>query len=98
MTQKTQPVLVNNSDSIQSCLADLYTTPSRAAFAIDLEGVDLCREGRLSTMQIYPDHSSFVWIVDVTTLKATAFDEKDDKGRNLRQLLEDKNIKKVSWI
>jgi hypothetical protein len=95
MIQNTQPVLVNDSTSLRACLADLYTTPPRSAFAMDLEGVDLSRIGRLSTLQIYADRSSFVWIVDVTTLKATAFDEKDDKGRNLRRLLEDKNIKKV---
>lgn len=87
--------LVDDTDTLKLCLADLYATPAPAAIAIDLEGIDLCRHGKISIIQLYAHKSKTVWIIDVTTLKDDAFDEKDDRGYSLRGLLEDKDIKKV---
>jgi exonuclease 3'-5' domain-containing protein 1 len=91
-----EPALVDDSESLKACLADLYSTPSRSAIAVDLEGVDLGRTGKLSLMQLYAGgNSNTVWIVDVTTLGARAFDEMDERGNSLRGLLESEDIKKV---
>lgn len=89
--------LVDDTDTLKLCLADLYATPAPAAIAIDLEGIDLCRHGKISIIQLYAHKSKTVWIIDVTTLKDDAFDEKDDRGYSLRGLLEDKDIKKVRF-
>jgi hypothetical protein len=99
--EEAEVELVDDMNSIHECLADLYPngkprSPESGSVAVDLEGVNLGRTGRVSIMQVYASKSKKIWIVDITTLGKKAFDEKDKYGHSLKGMLEDKGIKKVT--
>ena len=91
-------VLVDTSDSLRNCLSVINPLPLQAPvhIAVDLEGVKLCRDGRLSIIQLFVKGSDTVWLIDVTTLGNVAFDTVDEQGRSLRGFLEDPTVVKVS--
>ena len=94
-------VLVDNVDSLRGCLSVINPLPSPGSpvhshIAMDLEGVDLCRDGRLSIIQLFVKDSDTVWLIDITTLGNVAFNDVDEQGRSLRSLLEDPTVIKVS--
>jgi len=91
-------VLVDNTPTLQACIAALWpdnTYPIE--IAVDIEGVDLGRDGCISIIQFFLRGSDTVWLVDVTTLGTRAFDEADAQGRSLRQLLEGNDSKKYFY-
>lgn len=92
-------VLVDTTASIDLCLADISPIigmqPSK--IALDLEGVKLCRYGRVSIVQIFADTSNIIWLIDITTLGRAAFDHKDTHGQSLRDVLQNPNTQKV-WL
>lgn len=61
--------------------------------ALDIEGVDLCRHGRVALIQICAGNGH-VFLFDITTMGASAFDARPGGGC-LRLLLENNNICKV---
>ncbi|KAF8623861.1 hypothetical protein AX15_006178 [Amanita polypyramis BW_CC] len=90
-------VLVNTIELLHDCLADIapIPAPSRPNYlAVDIEGVNLCRRGRICIVQLQSSLSSVVWLVDVTILGAQAFEEADKEGRSLRSILQRPNIQK----
>ena len=90
-------VLVDTTALLDLCISDISSTigtqPSK--LAIDLEGVDLCRHGSVSIVQIFADTSNVIWLVDVTTLGRVAFDHKDAYGQSLREVFQNPITKKV---
>jgi exonuclease 3'-5' domain-containing protein 1 len=90
-------VLVDTTTSIDQCLADISPIigPQPCKLAIDLEGVELCRYGRVSIVQIFADTSNIIWLVDITTLGEAAFDHKDANDQSLREVLQNPITKKV---
>lgn len=88
--------LVDECFGLKECIKDVYSANPKEAVAVDLEGVDLGRQGRVAIMQLHAKGSCTVWLIDVTVLGSSAFDTTDDKGKSLRGLLEDSAIKKVS--
>ena len=95
--------LINSLDLIDHCVADLFgtasvnglTEPPVTTIAIDLEGINLSRDGQVCIVQLKSNTSSTVWLLDITTLGQTAFDHEDSEGRSIRSLLESTTIKKV---
>jgi len=90
-------VLVNTIELLHSCLADIYPipTPSKPHYlAVDIEGVNLCRRGCISIVQLQSSLSRIVWLVDVTVLGAQAFDEVDEEGRSLRSIFQRPSLQK----
>lgn len=94
----TTITLVDTVSLLHECLADVSPPelPPSHSIAIDLEGVNLCRHGKLSIMQLMAANSSTVWLVDVTTLGSKAFEEADERGVSLRTVLEGTDIQKVT--
>ena len=90
-------VLVDTTALIDRCLSDISPTigPKPCKLALDLEGVDLCRHGRVSIVQILADTSDVIWLVDITTLGRAAFDHKDAYGQSLRGVFQDPLTEKV---
>lgn len=91
--------LVDSVSVLGTFLAEISPLPvpfQRISLAVDIEGVDLCRYGRVSIMQIMSNLSGKVWLIDVTTLGREAFDYTDPDGRSLRGILEGEEIRKVS--
>ncbi|TFK18246.1 hypothetical protein FA15DRAFT_698128, partial [Coprinopsis marcescibilis] len=96
--------LVASTELIESCVADLYGTPNvddqpspGTTIAVDLEGINLCRDGQVCIVQLKSDTSKTVWLLNVTALGQTAFDHQDSHGRSIRTLLESTNIKKIFY-
>lgn len=91
-------ILADTITLINDLLANLLPhvfNPQAITLAVDLEGINLCRHGKISVVQIMSSVSEVVWLVDVTTLGSQAFDHVDPYGRTLRMILEDTGIKKV---
>jgi exonuclease 3'-5' domain-containing protein 1 len=91
-------VLVNTIELLHDCLADISPVPlptQANCLAVDIEGINLCRRGRISIVQLQSSLSQVVWLVDVTVLGAQAFDEVDKEGRSLRSILQRPDIQKV---
>jgi len=89
--------LVDCIKTLNECLSDISPSVDKtiAKLAIDLEGVDLCRYGRISILQILAAHPGIIWLVDITTLGRVAFEHVNDEGHSLRSLLEGREFKKV---
>jgi exonuclease 3'-5' domain-containing protein 1 len=65
---------------------------------IDLEGMDLCREGSLSILTLLIDTgipTGRVYLIDVHTLGAQAFNTTGTKRKTLKDILQDEKIPKV---
>ena len=92
--------LVDTAASIDLCLADIspIVGPKPTKLAIDIEGVNLCRHGRISIIQIVAETSDThtIWLLDVTTLGATAFDHENSHGQSLRGVLQSPDTRKVT--
>ncbi|KAF4618982.1 hypothetical protein G7Y89_g14865 [Cudoniella acicularis] len=72
--------------------------PYSPTMYIDLEGVDLCREGSLSIVTLLIDTgipTRRVYLVDVHTLGAQAFNTSGVKQKTLKDILQDEKIPKV---
>lgn len=98
MASTDTTILADTITLINDLLGDLLPhvfNPRAITLAVDLEGINLCRHGKISVVQIMSSVSEVVWLVDVTTLGSQAFDHVDPYGRTLRMILEDTGIKKV---
>ena len=65
---------------------------------IDLEGVNLCREGSVSIVTLLIDTGTTtrrVYLIDVHTLGERAFNSAGAKGKTLKDILQDETIRKV---
>jgi exonuclease 3'-5' domain-containing protein 1 len=96
-----KPVLVDTTDVLHDCLSVIAPLPSPSSplpIAIDVEGINLCRDGRVCIIQLFVKGSDTVWLIDVTTLGNVAFTDVDDQGRSLRGFLQDTSVTKVSVI
>ncbi|KAH9478240.1 piRNA biogenesis protein EXD1 [Psilocybe cubensis] len=86
--------LVDDLLKLDTCLADISSLGT-TKLAVDLEGVDLCRHGKVSLLQILSYHSNIIWIIDITVLGKAAFDHTTAYGSSLRGVLESQGIVKV---
>jgi len=89
------PIMVDTLQTLVACLAEVQSSPPPSSVAVDLEGVNLGRSGRVAIIQLYAEGSDTVWLVDITTLGAAAFDQTDANGNSLRSLLEGTSVRKV---
>lgn len=62
---------------------------------LDIEGVDLCRHGSISIIQIFVSPTSHVFLIDVFVLQEKAFCTSNRSGTNLRSILESAQVPKV---
>ncbi|KAF9558293.1 hypothetical protein CPC08DRAFT_709743 [Agrocybe pediades] len=92
------PVLVDTIPLLESCIKDV-TDPKNTKLAVDLEGVDLSRNGRVSIIQLFAKNSDTIWLVDVTVLGRLAFEHKaaSTNGCSLKDVLQSKNIVKILY-
>lgn len=75
-------------------LSDLPTTPP--SLYIDIEGVDLCRHGTISIIQVYVLPHDRTYLIDVYTLEEKAFvHAPSNKGTTFKDILESSHIPKV---
>ena len=87
--------VVDTQLGIVSLLQDLESLPtSPPSLYVDLEGVNLCRYGTISLLQLYVLPKSKVYIIDIHNLGGTAFDT-ESQGITLRSILECPDVPKA---
>ena len=70
--------------------------PTSPAMYIDLEGVDLCREGTISILTLLVNTGvSKVYLIDAHVLGAQAFNTTGVEKKTLKDILQDESIPKV---
>jgi hypothetical protein len=86
--------VVDTIPLLQQCIADITPTVPHI-LSVDLEGIDLHRNGKICIMQLKCSTSTIVWLIDVTVLGAGAFEEKDERDISLRTVLEGETQKVI---
>lgn len=81
--------------SFLDCISDIPTASAEPSLYIDLEGVNLSRQGSICIIQIMVLHSYNVYLVDILKLGSDAFTISCGKGTSLRQVLESDGIIKA---
>jgi exonuclease 3'-5' domain-containing protein 1 len=79
--------------SLVDTLSDLPTTPP--SLYIDLEGVNLSRQGTLSILQVFVLPRDQTYLVDIHTLQEKAFSTAGANGQTLKSILESDAIPKA---
>jgi hypothetical protein len=99
LCEKPKPayIWVDDAAKISNMLSDIKELhkPGGAPLFIDLEGIDLCRNGTISIVQIHSEVMAHTFLVDVFTLGERAFDSKIDGLPSLKDVLEDARVRKV---
>ncbi|KAF4959955.1 hypothetical protein FSARC_10603 [Fusarium sarcochroum] len=89
-------VFVDDTAALSKMVDTLDILPvDKPLIFIDLEGVNLCRHGTISIMQIYDLVAKRTYLVDVYTLGSKCFSTPGANGRTLKQILESASIPKV---
>ncbi|KAI7107252.1 hypothetical protein KC340_g10494 [Hortaea werneckii] len=94
--QQTQQVTtVDTKDKVVPMLQVLTSLESSSnSVFVDMEGVNLSRHGSISLIQIYVPQCKEIFIVDIHTLGAQAFEIPGHKHQTLKSVLEGSEIKK----
>ena len=88
--------LVDTPAAISKLVDELNKLPSNPpSLFVDIEGVNLCRHGSISILQLYVSTSQYTHLVDVHTLGEKAFSTAGEKGITLKDVLESPTIPKV---
>jgi exonuclease 3'-5' domain-containing protein 1 len=100
MKNVTETEIINSTEQISTpvdCLVRHAHHQDSPTMYIDLEGVALCREGSLSilTLLIYMATNRRVYLIDVRTPGAQAFNTAGVELKTLKDILQDKKIPKV---
>ncbi|KAI9774098.1 MAG: hypothetical protein M1840_005191 [Geoglossum simile] len=87
---------VDTESAVQSLLSNISNLPiSPPSLYLDLEGINLGRDGSLSIMQLHVSPKSQVYVIDVHILGASAFTTAGPNGQTLKSVLESTSIPKV---
>lgn len=100
--KKTSPsgglpsIFVDSCDDIADLVEELLGLPtSPPSLYLDIEGINLCRHGTVSIIQIFDSTKKLTYLVDIFTLKNEAFTTPGSSGKSLQDILESKEIPKV---
>lgn len=90
-----------SSTSLISSVPDLQafvaTITTRSTLYVDLEGHKLSRNGTLAIVTLLLHPQRVVKVIDVTTMKETAFTTQAGNGESLKSILENPAISKGFW-
>jgi len=76
-------------DTVAACRGAVASLMGESEIGVDLEGVDVCRLGKVSLIQV-STHSGEVFLFDITALGRAAFD-----AGGLRELFQSRKVRKV---
>ncbi|EEH33503.1 hypothetical protein PAAG_04553 [Paracoccidioides lutzii Pb01] len=96
MTMATTSSIIDNSSSLIKLIDTIDTLPtSPPSLYIDLEGISLSREGRISILQLFNHPKNHLYLVDIHVLGHEAFTTAAANGKSLRTILESPDVPKV---
>lgn len=90
--------IVDSAATLSTALCSLVlsSVSDKPALYVDLEGINLCRNGSISIVQIYQSVEAHVYLIDVHTLSKTAFSTTSaDGGITLKDILESRTSRKA---
>lgn len=90
--------IVDDAISLSAALCSLnvVSTTAKPTLYVDLEGINLCRHGSISIIQIYQCEQDHVYLIDVHRLGASAFTiTSNDGSTTLKSVLENRSIAKA---
>jgi exonuclease 3'-5' domain-containing protein 1 len=88
--------LVDTVEGITAVIKNLIDLPrSPPSLYLDLEGVNLSRQGSISSLQIHVAPQKRTYLVDIHTLGSKAFDTVGELDYTLRSVLQSESITKV---
>jgi exonuclease 3'-5' domain-containing protein 1 len=97
--------LADTLSDVEACITDICGYPESTGdvqqpctIAVDLEGVQLSRKGRVSLVQLKANHSRVIWLLDITVLGGEAFTHSNTEGVTVKHILESSSYKKVCSI
>lgn len=96
LTVTPDPEFIDTTATLSKVVGSLEGLPTEPpSLYFDLEGINLCRHGSVSILQIYvlPSHRTF--LIDVHSLGDTCFSAAADNGCTLKTVLESSAIPKV---
>ncbi|KAM0260042.1 hypothetical protein ACHAQJ_002966 [Trichoderma viride] len=85
----TLPALSAVIDSIK------YLPTEPPSLYVDLEGINLCRHGTISILQLYIHPTRRAYLIDVLALQDKCFSTPGESGLTLKDILESNTIPKV---
>ena len=88
--------IVNSQPSVAVLVDALQNLPiNPPSLYLDLEGINLSRNGLISIMQIFVQPTDQVYLLDILILGENAFSTSGQSGTDLRAILQSENIPKV---
>ena len=88
--------LVDSVESVIQFLDDLRDLESEVpALYVDVEGVNLSRDGTLTLMQVFVLPQKHTYLIDVHVLKQAAFTTANTQGQTWKGILEEEGIPKA---
>ena len=88
--------LIDSESSLKSFLDQIQDLPAHPpSLYLDLEGINLSRNGSISIIQVFLRPSSRIFLIDVLVLGRKAFDTPNGSGLTFRLVLESNSIIKV---
>ncbi|TEB27995.1 hypothetical protein FA13DRAFT_825377 [Coprinellus micaceus] len=96
--------LADTLSDVEACITDICGYPESTGdvqqpctIAVDLEGVQLSRKGRVSLVQLKANHSRVIWLLDITVLGGEAFTHPNSEGVTVKHILESSAYKKLFY-
>ncbi|OKL55250.1 hypothetical protein UA08_09468 [Talaromyces atroroseus] len=96
LQDKTSPIIISTTTGINELIETIDALATHPpSLYVDLEGVNLSRNGTISILQIYIMPCDTTYLIDVYVLKKDAFTYRTPLGRNLKEIFETPSIPKV---
>ena len=88
--------IVDTTSAISEMLNDLRDLPTKSpSLYLDLEGINLGRNGTISIITLYVPPWSTIYLLDIFTLGSAAFSTPGPKSKTFRSILESASIPKA---
>lgn len=93
-SQAEEPLDIDTEivDTLEACKAACSALTLEKSVAMDIEGVDLCRDGKVCIIQIAASKEGKVYLFDIATLGKAAMDE-----GGLKALMENEAVEKLMY-
>lgn len=89
-------IVVDDDQKLQALINTIQNRPTQQNFVfLDLEGINLGRNGSIAIIQVLLPPNPTVYFVDVHTLQNKAFETSNDDGHTFQSILESPDIPKV---
>lgn len=86
---------VDTVNLVQELVTEIVTRDKKPLLFVDLEGVNLSRDGSVAIMQVLVPPNPTVYLIDVHVLQAAAFETATAAGNTWKAILESPDYAKV---